>query len=71
MISATAPFAVSNATGHWVTSTATFDNATWCVVNTGPGVWYTVEGTRTSMIADLCNDATTYGPPFYYFRVTA
>jgi hypothetical protein len=43
------------------TGTASFDNVGQCVVeNTGPGVWYTVEGTGTSMIADLCNDATTY-----------
>lgn len=43
------------------TQTASFDNVERCVVdNTGPGVWYIVEGTGTAMEASLCDEATTY-----------
>ena len=43
------------------TETATFDNAITCgVQNTGPGVWYSVEGTGTELEISLCNAETDY-----------
>ncbi len=36
---------------------ATFDNVGFCgTSNTAPGVWYTVEGTGSTMTASTCND---------------
>lgn len=51
------------------TTGATFDNAGTCVApNTGPGVFYKVQGTGRTLRASLCNEETLYNAALSIYK---
>ncbi|CAB9515603.1 CHU large protein [Seminavis robusta] len=51
------------------TKNATFDGVETCVVtNTAPGIWYTVQGSGTGMVASTCHMLTDFDTRISVFR---